>query len=243
MLEIQQRPTISDLVNAIANFTTLIDTCDPALGAAAIDMQPWPGHVTVANVRSALHLFRDCARAEIQRRNEAEVDSEDAEDADDAEDGGEGGEAGSVQGDEEEPLAPALPNPNPGGVMSVQYPPPPNFISHHCPPLPAPGHLSSPSWVCDCHTHQLAYCAIQLGGCCYDLMRDELTGAQSAAADGGGFNDTNRAPNNLQRKRVYRKVASELNCTVRTKLPECCMRAIRRAWPSGSGYYMGYKPH
>lgn len=48
--------------------------------------------------------------------------------------------------------------------------------------------------------------------------------------------------NNLQRKRVYQACAIKLGYTFRAPLPHCVVAAVRTAWPSANGHYMGYKP-
>ena len=64
-----------------------------------------------------------------------------------------------------------------------------------------------------------------------------------------------REPNNLQRKRLYRKIWVNLGNNVqlefneetgrydRTKLPNCSYALVRMIWPSQTGQYMGFRLH
>lgn len=151
--------------------------------------------------------------------------SEEDDDDDNDNDGGVGGSTGRRQ-----------------ACYAVEYlPPPPPFNSRHCPPLASAVVFHA---TCDCllKHNQLICCVagdpeLQMEGRCQRFLNNEMDKARRMADTG------HRNPNNTQRKRCYRKVASEFDYRTRRELPACAVAKIRQIWPDQDGKYMGYRGH
>ena len=126
-----------------------------------------------------------------------------------------------------------------GATMALTVPPPeyaPEFAAReHAPPLT----VRFP-FTCNCG-RTAGVCAVEEGGELKDIIDNEFAMASNPDVDAGGWMDPDRAPNNEQRKRVYRDVACRLKYTFRAPLPHCAVAAVRTCWPSNTGIYMGYK--
>ena len=148
-------------------------------------------------------------------------------------------------------------NAMPGATTADNYGRPPPFTTEHCPPLPA-GSGPLPADQCDCASGpQFCICC----GLMETWLQRELTLASDSADEVCPSDDRpchlcthalcrpvfvcvpqDRELNNIQRKRCYRRAAIEhLHYKFRQPLPACVVVAIRRAWPSATGRYMGYK--
>ena len=116
-----------------------------------------------------------------------------------------------------------------GATTPDDYGPAPMFTTEHCPPLSVE-YGPDPAENCQCAGPCLCETTLR------DWLVQEWQEAIRAADDG------DREPNNLQRKRCYRKVAIQhLHLEFREPLPPCVVISIRRIWPSASGLYMGFK--
>ena len=116
------------------------------------------------------------------------------------------------------------------GMPLNRIPPPPPFLSKHCPPLQSDTVFSA---VCDCfQRHNKILCCVD--GLCQEFLDSEMDKAKRMA------DSTKRLTNNLQRKRCYRKVASLLDYRIRRQLPACVLAKIRQTWPDSDGCYLGY---
>ena len=113
------------------------------------------------------------------------------------------------------------------GLQDGPFPPPPQYVTRHCPPLPL-GYTGFGS-ACNCVVrHNQFVCCVMAGGICKDYLDSQLQDALHMA-------DSRRLPNNLQRKKCYQRVARILNYTARRPLPDCAVMQIRMIYPGSSG--------
>ena len=147
------------------------------------------------------------------------------------EDGSDGG------GDEFSFGSGAIEGQQPCYAVIVASPPP--FTSKHCPPLQSGESFRA---KCDCiTTHNLSLCCAHGGfgltGRCQEFLDTEMQKARRMTNNG------HRNPNNIQRKKCYRKVASELDYRNRRRLPQCAVARIWQIWTDANGQYMGYRDY